>query len=151
MRNWEKEPCVSYPWNKLYTRDEGGPTGVTFKNAQRCFYVGEAKNVQLVALNTLLSLRTLDVFCTAHLMWVMAFQGQFCTLNLLHAALKQDADARRNPIQNTAVYGSAARVAHFPWCRAVYSTDSAGLLALYLLNNYKKEIWGRAVTWKSKC
>ena len=79
MRNWEKEPCVSHPWNKLYTRDGGGPTGVTFKNAQGCFHVGVAKDVQLLALNTLLSLRTLDVFCTAHLMGVMAFQGQCCT------------------------------------------------------------------------
>lgn len=113
--------------------------------------MGEANNVQLVALNTLLSLRTLDVFCTAHLMGVMAFQGQFCKQNLPHAAVKQDADARRIPIQNTAVHGSAARVAGFPRHWAVYSTDSVGLLALYLLNNYKKEIWRRAVTWKSKC
>lgn len=43
IRNWEKEPCVSYPWNKLYTQDGGGPTRVTFKNAQRCFHVGESK------------------------------------------------------------------------------------------------------------
>lgn len=112
--------------------------------------MGEAKNVQLVALSTHLSLRTLDVFCTAHLMGVMAFQGQFYTQNLPNA-VKQDADARRIPIQNTAVYGSAARVARSPWHRAVYSADSVGLSALYLLNNYKKEIWRRTVTWKSKC
>lgn len=113
--------------------------------------MGEAKNAHLLALNTLLSPRTLDAFCSAHLVGVMAFQGQFWIQKKLPYAVKQDADARRIPIQNTAVYGSVARVARFPSRQAVYSTDGAGLAALYLLNNYKKEIWRKTVTWKSKC
>lgn len=108
------------------------------------------ENAQLMALNTLLSLRTLDAFCMDHLVGVMAFQGQFWIQKLPYA-IKQDADARRIPIQNTAVYGSVARVARFPSHQAVYSTESTGLSALCLLNNYKKEIWRKAVTWKSKC
>lgn len=39
------------------------------------FHVGEAENAQLMALNTLLSLRALDAFWSAHLVGVMAFQG----------------------------------------------------------------------------
>lgn len=129
---------------------EAGQPKLHLKMHKDGFHVREAKNAQLMALNTLLSLRTLDVFCTAHLMGVMAFQGQFCIQNLPYT-VKQDTDARRIPIQNTAVYGSVARVARLPSHQAVYSTDSVGLSALHLLNNYKKEIRRKAVTWKSKC
>lgn len=109
------------------------------------FRVGEAENAQLMALNTLLSLRALDAFWSAHLVGVTAFQGQFW-IRKLPGAVRQEADTRRIPIQNTAVYGSVARVASFPSHQAVCNTDSAGLSALCLLNNYKKELWRKAVT-----
>lgn len=150
LRNWEKVPCVSSLEQALYLRWRWANPSYIKKCTKMVFMREKQRPAQLIALNTLLRLRTLDIFCTAHLMDLMAFQGQFCIQNLPYA-FRQDTEARRIPIQNTAAYGSAVRVALFPSHRAVCSTDSVWLSVLCLLNNYKKEIWRKAVTWESKC